>query len=66
MRSMTIVLSERAYRALSLYSDRTGRSMEELAEAAVENEISQTREWDDVLPPPRCSDADERMPDDTL
>lgn len=48
---LQVYVDERTYRALWRVAERTGRSIEELAEAAVSNETSKTREWHEVLPP---------------
>lgn len=50
---LQVYIDERTHRALFRVSERTGRSMEELAEAAVANETSKTKEWHEVLPPAR-------------
>jgi len=58
---ITVYLDERTYRALHRISSNTGRSIEDLAEAAIQNETSRTPEWTEVLPPGRRS-LDEPAP----
>lgn len=50
---LQVYIDERTHRALFRVAERTGRSMEELAEAAVGNEISKKREWHEAMPPAR-------------
>lgn len=51
MPALTIVIDERSYRALALYSGRAGRTMEDLAAAAVETWIVNTPDYNEVVPP---------------
>ena len=50
---LQVFVDERTFRALTMYANNRGdgRTVEDLASAAVEDSASRIREWVDCLPP---------------